>query len=67
MKSRDFGQQFCTISTKSGRIRGKQNRTLFENKLYYSFRGVPFAKPPINELRFKVNCFEIEHSFLFQI
>lgn len=48
-------QQFCTIETESGRVRGKQNSTLFENKLFYSFRGIPFAKPPINDLRFKVN------------
>lgn len=47
-------QKLCTIETKSGAIRGRQNRTLFENKLYYSFRGIPFAKPPIKHLRFKV-------------
>lgn len=47
-------QQYCTIKTKSGLIRGKQNRTLFDGKLYYSFRGIPFAEPPSNELRFKV-------------
>lgn len=53
----DDNQQFCTIKTKSGLIRGKLNRTLFDGKLYYSFRGIPFAKPPINELRFKVIFF----------
>lgn len=47
--------QFCTIETKSGKIRGKLNQTLFENTNFYSFRGVPFAKPPINTRRFKVN------------
>lgn len=46
-------QQFCTVKTKSGLIRGKFNRTLFDDKLYYSFKGIPFAKPPINELKFK--------------
>lgn len=48
-------QQFCTIETESGRIRGKSNSTLLLRKLFYSFRGIPFAKPPINDLRFKVN------------
>lgn len=46
--------EFCTISTSSGQIRGKQNQTLFDKITYYSFRGIPFAKSPIGELRFKV-------------
>lgn len=50
-----INEQFCTIKINSGQIRGKENRTLLENKLFYSFRGIPFAKPPINDLRFKVN------------
>lgn len=50
-------QQFCTVKTKSGFIRGIFNQTLFDGKLYYSFRGIPFAKQPINERRFKVVFF----------
>lgn len=53
----DKDDAFCTINTNSGQIRGKQNRTLFENMAYYSFRGIPFAQPPISNLRFKVNHF----------
>lgn len=45
---------YCTINTNSGRIRGQQNRTLFDKTPYFSFRGIPFAKPPIDNLRFKV-------------
>lgn len=48
-------QDFCTIQTKSGKIRGQLNWTLFENTRFYSFRGVPFAKPPIGKFRFKVS------------
>lgn len=55
--------EFCTIETSHGPVRGKQNRTLFEKKSFYSFRGIPFAKPPIGELRFKV---EIESLLHFQ-
>lgn len=47
--------KFCTVNTNSGRIRGKLNQTLFDETPYYSFRGIPFAKPPIGDLRFKVN------------
>lgn len=52
--SLEIDEQFCTIEIEDGRVRGKQNRTLFENKIFFSFRGLPFAKPPINDLRFKV-------------
>lgn len=54
-QSVENGLQFCTIETESGQIRGKSNSTLFQRKLFYSFRGIPFAKPPIDDLRFKVN------------
>lgn len=50
---------FDTIETPSGRIRGKLNHTLFDKKLFYSFRGIPFAKPPIQEFRFKVRIDKI--------
>lgn len=46
--------QFCTVQTKNGLIRGIQNRSLFEGQPYFSFRGIPFAEPPIDHLRFKV-------------
>lgn len=59
----DDKNQYCTIETSSGRVRGKQNRTLLDGKLFYTFRGIPFAKPPIKELRFKVKL-EIFHQFL---
>lgn len=43
------------VQTKSGPVRGKSFNTLFDNKPYYSFRGIPFAEEPVNELRFKVS------------
>lgn len=49
-----YDDQYCTIEIEHGRIRGKLNRTLFDGKFFYSFRGIPFAKPPLGELRFKV-------------
>lgn len=44
------------VEIESGHIRGKRNVTLFEQKSYYSFRGIPYAQAPINDLRFKVSC-----------
>lgn len=43
-----------TVETKTGRVRGKLNETLFDKKYYYSFRGIPYGKAPIGDLRFKV-------------
>lgn len=50
-----YDNQYCTIELEHGRIRGKLNRTLFDGKLFYSFRGIPFASPPVGDLRFKVS------------
>lgn len=43
------------IETKSGKIRGVRETTLIKNMDFYSFKGIPYAKPPIGELRFKVS------------
>lgn len=42
------------VNTQSGRVRGRQRMTLFNRKSYYSFEGIPYAKAPVGELRFKV-------------
>lgn len=47
--------EYVVVNTKSGSVRGKSFNTLFDNKPYYSFRGIPFAEEPVNELRFKVS------------
>lgn len=44
-----------TVSTESGQLRGLLYRTIFDDKPYYAFRGIPYAKPPLGELRFKVS------------
>lgn len=44
-----------TVSTYNGRLRGRLHRTFFDNKQYYAFKGIPYAKPPLQELRFKVS------------
>lgn len=36
----------------SGKIRGCKRLTLY-NKLYYSFERIPYALPPLGDLRFK--------------
>lgn len=44
-----------TVETKNGKIRGIRKKTLFKKVDYYSFKGIPYAKSPTGELRFKVS------------
>lgn len=44
---------YKTVETRNGAVRGLVKKTLLHQKPYYSYRGIPFAKPPLGELRFK--------------
>ncbi|CAH2042177.1 unnamed protein product, partial [Iphiclides podalirius] len=41
------------VETKLGKIAGIEIQSIIPNEKYYSFLGIPYAKPPIDELRFK--------------
>lgn len=45
------------VNTTNGQVRGLSDRTQRINVDYYSFRGIPYAKPPTGDLRFKVRIF----------
>jgi len=48
-----------TVGTPMGTIQG-QIQTTYTNVEYESFKGIPYAEPPIGTLRFAVrylNCF----------
>lgn len=42
-----------TVKTNSGVIRGRLHETILKHHEYYGYKGIPFATPPVNELRFK--------------
>lgn len=46
---------YKTVETNNGLVRGKRGTTLLDNIQYYSFKGIPYAKSPTGSLRFKVN------------
>jgi len=41
----------------NGAIKGQISKSR-DGRDFYSFTSIPYAKPPINELRFKVNFIE---------
>ena len=43
------------VETTHGRVVGKIFKTLYKEKVYHGFMGIPFAAPPVKELRFKVH------------
>lgn len=49
--------KYVVLETTTGRIRGIIGKTLFDDKPYASYKGIPYAEPPVAELRFKVCIF----------
>ncbi|XP_060518744.1 uncharacterized protein LOC132697337 [Cylas formicarius] len=41
------------VTVKQGKLRGKVDKD-FDGSTYYTFLGIPFAKPPLEDLRFKL-------------
>lgn len=50
------------IETSHGPVRGIK-RTSAVGDQFFSFRGIPYAKPPIGELRFKVTIFVMNFNY----
>lgn len=51
----DIGEQYKIIQTACGAVRGQRLITLFDEKPYISFKGIPYGQPPVGDLRFKVH------------
>lgn len=50
------GVNCVVIHLKDGDINGTTTRTK-DGRLFHKFLGIPYAKPPVNELRFQVKLF----------
>lgn len=44
-----------SVETSDGTVIGRLEETIRLKKPFYAFRGIPYAKPPTGERRFKVN------------
>ena len=42
------------VEVTEGKLKGEKLKNILTSEEYYSFKGIPFAKPPVGPLRFKV-------------
>lgn len=53
----EWDTEYKTIETNDGKVRGVRKTTLIKEIDFYAFKGIPYAKSPTGELRFKVSFF----------
>ena len=51
-----------TVRVKQGDLKGRKATGRFGVQ-YYSFQGIPYAKPPVGPLRFKVGIYLIRQNY----
>lgn len=56
-----------TVDTTHGKISGRVLKTLIKQVEYYGFMGIPYAAPPIKDLRFMVNKNAFFLNIMFEI
>ena len=59
--------EYQVVQTTDGLVRGKIATTIIENREFYEFKGIPFAKPPVGNLRFKVSFESHYHTEIVDI
>lgn len=52
-------RSYTTVSINPGRLRGSLEDNIDDGSQYYAFKGIPYARPPVKELRFRVRDCDI--------
>ncbi|KAJ8922685.1 hypothetical protein NQ315_007717 [Exocentrus adspersus] len=53
MCSGQSDDEYPVVEIENGQVRGRSSYTVGENRRYFSFQGIPFAEPPLGQLRFR--------------
>lgn len=61
MNNTNYTNATAIVETNYGLIKGILTMSLLNN-IFYSFHGIPYATPPLGELRFKVSFSELAYS-----
>lgn len=48
------------VKTDNGKVRGVAQTTFLNQKEYIAYRGIPYAEPPVGNLRYKVRMRIVE-------
>lgn len=53
-----------TVQVKNGQVKGRI-QTMLDGSTYYAWQGIPYAAPPVGNLRFQVKFKTITHCKVF--
>ena len=62
-----FSYNTILIKTNDGTVKGVKETALYSSDQYYAFRGIPYAQPPVGDLRFLVRVIDVFWIKIFSL